>query len=129
MIANQDNYFRMIDDNKQRTYEGLVFGQLARCMFLGSMDLTNAGKVFIQNEAGGVREIVRDDFSNAFINSVRRLYQLMKVKMKDELSFNKKTFEEAEENFDKLLEHIHKSELFGNDDSTIVYTTIKKVGK
>lgn len=114
-MYNQEDYFKFLDDSKQRSYEGLVFGQLARCMFIGSMDMTNAGKVFIQDAQGNAREIVRDDYSNAFIHSVKRLYQLMRIKMAHKLIFKQKTLEEAEDNFDLLLEHIHDSGIFGRD--------------
>jgi len=121
MIDSQANYFDMLSDDKRKSYEGLVFGQLARCLFIGSLDMTNAGKVFIQDAQGNAREIVRDNFENAFINSVKRLYQLMRFKMKNiTLSFKERTYEEAEDNFDTLLTHIHESGIFGRNTMVMV---------
>jgi len=120
MIDSQQNYFDLISEDKKKSYEGLCFGQLARCLFIGSLDMTYPGKVFIIDAEGHSKEIIRDDYKDAFINSVKRLSQLMKFKMDKKLEFPEGTYEEAEKNFDELLTHLHDKGIFGRSTMMIV---------
>lgn len=123
MPDDQKNYFKLLEDDKKKSFEWLLFAQLARCMFVGSLDKTNPGKVFIQDTQGNAKEIVREDNKDAFINSVNMLYYLLEQKLdKETLQGIKKNpdYDQARENFRIILKHIHrKSPIFGSKEAVI----------
>ena len=118
------NYFKLLEEDKDKSYEGLVFAQLARTLFVGSLDTSNPGKVQIQEPDGSFRVIVRDDNERAFINSTRMLYQLMKErltrKQRERIHWSEDTIEEARQNLEILLEHLHDTGIFGRRSLTVV---------
>lgn len=119
-------YFKFLEDDKLKSYDSLVFVQIARCLFIGSNDNSTSGKMWIQDAAGNHREIIRDDYSVAFINSVRMLHSLMEKKVGAKLIKNleidkMKTYEDAHLVFRKLMEMNHTSGLFGHKDLMVVW--------
>jgi hypothetical protein len=119
--VNEVNYFDLTDRQEQQEYKGVLYAQLRHCMYIGSMDTTNPGKVKVQNEAGQMHEIVRVDFRVAFINSVRMLVALARDRMKKEKCdllkpYTKDTEQDidiAYHNFDTVLKYCHDEGIFG----------------
>ena len=125
-IENQKliNYFKLLDQEKIKSYTNLLYVQLANCLFVGSADTTNAGKVLIQDKDGNQMEIIRPDWKQAFINSVLMLQFLMEGKMskidKRKLIENP-NYEQAKANLRILLDYIHnKTPLFGSKNMTVI---------
>lgn len=124
MITSEKNYFDFADTTRQKSYESIVFAQLAHTMFMGSLDDTNAGRVRIQDEKGEIKEIIRTDYRQAFKNATFTLYQLVVTRMDKEYIADLKpwaNYADYRHNFSKILKHLHKSGLFGKHQLMVVW--------
>ena len=124
-MDEERNSFKILDSDKLKSYEALVFAQFARCLWIGSLDRTNGGKVMIQDEKGNVKEIVRINIDDAFKNSVNMLHALMSKKMRkvqrEKIEKLKTTdYEETLTKAKALANYIHTTPLFGVKEATVI---------
>jgi len=129
MITQQD-YFNQLLNDKQKSYEALVFVQLARIEFICSQDDSTSGKITVMMPDGTHSQMIKEDMKVAYINSVRGLYMLMAVKMsireKKKIKLPMETKQDADNNMAVLFNHIHKTGIFGRRTIGIVVDWNKK---
>lgn len=110
-MNDEKNYFKFVDEERVHSYDGLVWVQVARCLFTGSQDTVHSGKVSIQTETGDTKEIIMPDWRMIFINSVNMLSSLCSIKMQNPVMAE--DYASARRLFLDLLQHLRKDGIFG----------------
>lgn len=131
--SEEKNYFDFMQDDYLKSYEGMVYAQIGRCMWIGSLDTSYPGKQLVQDERGNTVEIIREDLRVSFINSVKRLYDLVEVRLNQDKKYNyniqdygpEKEIDNnyllAQSNFKQIMKHIHTSGIFGHQALVVVW--------
>lgn len=130
-MKQDKSYFDIAFNEKDKSYDTLIFAHIAHCLYIGSLDTTNAGLVWVHDATGNAREIVRDDNKVAFINSVRTMFELVRTAIIREsdskgYKYNLKdnepwSYDDAWFNLREIMTHLHRSGIFGKEKLMIIW--------